>query len=63
MRRAGSGPNEGQRSLSRNLSQHLRVCREFFEERQKPFDRFRRPVPGQSTPDRVDFLQIVHWQQ
>ena len=46
--------------LTGYLAQHLCVCRKFFEKRQQSLDRFRGSMAGKSSPDGINFFQIVH---
>jgi hypothetical protein len=49
--------------LPRNLPQHLGVSWELPQERKQAFDGFDWPMAGQASPDSIDLLQVVSWDQ
>jgi hypothetical protein len=57
-RKRGSAPQ-----LPWDLPQHLGVSREFLQERKQAFNGFDRPVAGQTSPDGINLLQVVSWDQ
>jgi hypothetical protein len=49
--------------LTRNLFQHLRVRRKFFDEHEQPLNCFFRFVAGESAANQVNFLQFPSLQE